>query len=135
MVMFELCVNITFIGMIKCRVGERELPERIDSVRRAIFDIDLEIQDLKITKILPHERRIEKEIAFDPDLKNDSQRRARRCELEESSVFLELQEHLVRLKTQRDLLGIDLELLQNQFTRWKIEQRYMIASMSLDAYE
>lgn len=121
--------------MTKYRVSARNLPEQISSIMRALLDVDLEIQDLKLTQILPFERKIDREIAFDIDLKNEAQRRARRCELEENSAYVEMLEHIARLESQKKILAIDVELLRMQFSRWKIEQKYMIASMALDTNE
>lgn len=112
-----------------------DLPLQISSIRREILDLDLQIQRLKLNtaKI---DRQIDTEVAFDPDLKNDSQRRSRKAELEEKNPALqEMQELLIDLKSQRESRAIDLEYLTNQFSQWKIEQRLMIASMLLDSNE
>lgn len=73
-------------------------------------------------------------IAFDANLKNDAQRKAKRVELQQTDGdFYQASLLLKQTKERRDLLAIDLELLRSQFALAKLEKREAIAQMELQA--
>ena len=74
------------------------------------------------------EANADKKVAFESDLKNDSQRKARRFELLE--VDLEYQHALntlMRLTTQKANALANVEYIRNQFSVAKLEARLAIA--------
>ncbi|MBE9178627.1 hypothetical protein IQ268_08650 [Oculatella sp. LEGE 06141] len=75
--------------------------------------------------------KIDSAIAFDADLKNDAQRKAKRTELLESPEYLEVAEVYQAAKDKHAEMEIELQLLLNRFSVAKLEQRHAIAIMEL----
>lgn len=77
--------------------------------------------------------KIDYEIAFDVDLRNDAQRKARRIELCGTSEFREAAEQLQAAKDRLTELQMEHQLLHNQFTVLKLAMRESIALRELQA--
>jgi hypothetical protein len=77
---------------------------------------------------------IDRAIAFNSDLKNDTQRKAKRAELcEKDGDYIKASNELKRLEDLRGELEIDLQLLQATFSLLKLERRESIAQMEREA--
>jgi hypothetical protein len=74
---------------------------------------------------------IDMAIAFDTDLKNDAQRKARRLELMADSEYRKSLANLLIAQDKRTEVEIDLNLLRNQFSALKLEMREAITSREL----
>lgn len=110
-----------------------EYPTAIAKLQRSILEFDQNLIGL-VESVKIFEAEIDKEIAFDPLLKNDSQRKARRIELQQcDGDFYQATLLLKQTKEKRDLLAIDLELLRNNFSVLKLDKREAIAQMELQA--
>jgi hypothetical protein len=78
-----------------------------------------------------HMAEIDTQIAFDSDLRNDAQRKAKRIELMRSADHQRAWANLQMAQDRRAELEIDLSLLRNQFSVLKLEMREAIASREL----
>lgn len=106
-----------------------EYPQAIASLQFQILDFDQHIITLT-ESVKVFEAEIDKEIAFDSNLKNDAQRKARRIELQQTDGdYYSASRQLLEAKSKRDLLQIQLELLRNQFSLLKLEKREAIARL------
>ncbi|MCU0568694.1 MAG: hypothetical protein MUF49_19115 [Oculatellaceae cyanobacterium Prado106] len=65
-------------------------------------------------------------IAFDTELRNDAQRKARRLELMASPDYRRALNNLLMAQDRRTEIDIDLNLLRNQFSALKLEMRESI---------
>jgi len=104
-----------------------QYPAAIAQAAQTVNDLDSQIQAVQLN-IHRLEASIDKQIAFDAELKNESQRKARRFELLE--VNLEYQHALntvMRLTNQKANAVANLEYLRNQFSVAKLEARLAIA--------
>jgi hypothetical protein len=70
-------------------------------------------------------------IAFDGELRNDAQRKAKRLELMKTSDYRKAATNLQIAQDRRAEIEIDLGLLRNQFSVLKLEIRESIASREL----
>lgn len=107
-----------------------EYPIQIANLQRQLLAQEQQVRRLKDT-LATFDREIEGTIAFDPDLKNDAQRKAKRAELMATEDYQGL---LLDLRSAQDTqaeLEIDLEFLRSQFSVAKLEQREAIVSMEL----
>jgi hypothetical protein len=76
---------------------------------------------------------IDATIAFDQELKNDAQRKAMRLKLMNCDEYQERLSDLQIAQDKRTSLQIQLELLRNEFSILKLEQRERIAEMELQS--
>ncbi|MBD3883098.1 hypothetical protein IFO70_15140 [Phormidium tenue FACHB-886] len=74
---------------------------------------------------------IDTQIAFDTDLRNDAQRKAKRVELMRSPEYQRAFVNLQMAQDRRSEIEIDLNLLRNQFSVLKLEMREAIATREL----
>lgn len=74
---------------------------------------------------------IDTNIAFDSELRNDAQRKAKRLELMKSGEYRKAATQLQIVQDQHAEIEIDLTLLRNQFSVLKLELREAIASREL----
>lgn len=74
---------------------------------------------------------IDTSIAFDSELRNDAQRKAKRIELMKAADYRRAIANLQIAQDQRAELEIDLNLLRNQFSVLKLELRESIATREL----
>lgn len=109
-----------------------DYPQAIATLQRQILDLDQDLIGLTETlSILGVE--LEKQIVSDPSLTNDTKRKARRLELQQSDIdYCKAANELRKAQVERERLDIDLQLLRNQFSVLKLEERRMIAQMELD---
>jgi hypothetical protein len=78
--------------------------------------------------------KIDRDIAFDPTLKNDAQRKVRRQELMETDAnYFRATLDLKNAQDKRTSLDIQLQLLRNEFSVLKLERREAIAQLELQA--
>ncbi|HBB30431.1 MAG TPA: hypothetical protein DDZ80_22470 [Cyanobacteria bacterium UBA8803] len=104
-----------------------QYPAAIAQATQAVNELDAQISAVHMT-IDRLETNVDRKVAFESDLKNDSQRKARRFELLE--VNLEYQHALntlMRLTAQKANAVTHLEYLRNQFSVAKLEARLAIA--------
>lgn len=73
---------------------------------------------------------IDYQVAFDPDLKNDAQRKARRIELMTSAQYVGALNTVKEAKQRCTLATIETDRLINLFAVAKIQAREAIAQMS-----
>ena len=78
---------------------------------------------------------IDTAIAFDSDLKNDAQRKAKRLELMRSAEFRKAIANLQIAEDERAEMEIDLALLRNQFSVLKLQLREAIAARELQVVD
>jgi hypothetical protein len=72
-------------------------------------------------------------IAFDIELKNDNQRKAKRAELLQSECYADAFTNFRFISEQVEDLQVEHQLLLNQFTVAKLEVRQAIASLEANA--
>ncbi|MFM7426838.1 MAG: hypothetical protein ACKO7W_17880 [Elainella sp.] len=108
-----------------------DYPQAIAKLQRQILSLDQSILGLQETlSILGLE--LEKQVIADASLSNDTKRKARRLELQQSDLdYCKAANELKTAQAKRDGLDIDLLLLRNQFTVLKLEERRAIASLEL----
>lgn len=76
---------------------------------------------------------IERDVAFDINLRNDAQRRAKRMELMETRLdYVEASLALKYAQDKRTEKEIELLLLRNQLSLLKFDRREMIARLELE---
>jgi hypothetical protein len=110
-----------------------EYPNAIAKLQRQILDLDQHLIGLQETlSILAVE--LEKQIIADASLTNDTKRKAKRLELQQSDLdYCKASIELKTTQAKRDALEIDLQLLRNQFSVLKLEERKAIATLELHA--
>lgn len=110
-----------------------EYPIAIAKLQRQLLNLDQAIISLgESLSILGVE--IEKQIVSDASLTNDTKRKARRLELQQSDLdYCKASIALKEAQAKRDRLDIDLQLLRNQFSVLKLEERRSIAQLELHA--
>lgn len=111
----------------------KDYPLAIAKLQRQVLDLEQHIIGLQETvSILATE--IEKKVIGDASLTNDTKRKAKRLELQQSDPdYYRASIELKQAQQQRDSLDIDLLLLRNQFSVLKLEERRTIATMELHA--
>ncbi|MBF2002223.1 MAG: hypothetical protein IGS50_10430 [Synechococcales cyanobacterium C42_A2020_086] len=78
---------------------------------------------------------IDTTIAFDSDLRNDAQRKAKRIEMMQSAEYRKAVANLQMAQDRRAEIEIDLTLLRNQFSVLRLELREAIASRELQVMD
>ncbi|NJP12234.1 MAG: hypothetical protein HC866_24505 [Leptolyngbyaceae cyanobacterium RU_5_1] len=110
-----------------------EYPTAISDLQKEILHIDQKLRAQRETVAFCLNS-IDRAIAFDQVLKNDSQRKAKRTELMETDAdYIKANGELKRLEDLRAELDIDLQLLRNTFSLLKLERREKIAQIELNA--
>jgi archaellum component FlaC len=110
------------------------LPQKIANQERAAARLREQLRTLK-DAIAREESVIDKQVAFDSELKNDAQRKARRAELADQSALLkDLRNSIGRSEGQLKDAEIELELMRNTFSVLKLERREQIAQLELQAH-
>jgi hypothetical protein len=113
----------------------QQFPEAIADLQHRILRADQQIRQLS-ESVAIFGAAIDREIAFDPNLKNDAQRRARRSELMESDGdYIEAANALKSEQDKREMLLIELQLLHNQFAVLKLGMREAIALKEMSALD
>jgi hypothetical protein len=110
-----------------------EYPVAIAQAQRQTLALDQELIGLQETvSFLMME--VEKQVIADANLTNDAKRKARRLELQQSDPdFYRASIDLKKAQAKREALGIELQLLLNQFSVLKLEERRAIALMEMHA--
>jgi hypothetical protein len=104
-----------------------DYPVAIARTNQAIVELDYELSALRQV-ISAFECKAEMIVATDSNLKNDSQRKARRFELlEVNQEYQKAQELSAKLATEKSNAVAHLEYLRNQFSIAKLEARLTIA--------
>lgn len=78
---------------------------------------------------------IDTTIAFDNDLKNDAQRKAKRLELMSMAEYRKAVANLLMAQDERAEIEIDTNLLRNQFSVLKLQLREAIAGRELQVLD
>jgi hypothetical protein len=108
-----------------------EYPAAIAQVQRQTLALDQELIGLQET-VSFMAMEVEKRVIADANLTNDTKRKARRLELQQSDPdFYRASIDLKKAQVKREGLGIELQLLLNQFSVLKLEERRAIAMMEL----
>ena len=111
----------------------QELPRAIADLQQEIADIDLSVSDQK-QQVGFCLSAIDRQVASDSSLKNDTQRKARKAELMETDGdYQQAARELRRLEILKAELDIDLDLLLNLFAIRKLAERRAIAELELKA--
>ena len=104
-----------------------DFPEAIAFYMRELLSIEDQITPIK-DELTELESEFDATVAFDCELRNDTQRKARRSELQAKHCwYQELSAMLKNLTHQKQETLIHLELRRNQFTVAKLEARSAIA--------
>lgn len=107
-----------------------EYPATIAERQRDLLQADQRIRRLQdVLNRLTAD--IDTTIAFDTDLRNDAQRKAKRLELMSSAEYRKAVANLQIAQDERSEIEIDLNLLRNQFSVLKLEKRETIAIREL----
>ena len=109
-----------------------EIPQTIAQIQRQALVQEGEIRYLKAT-LTTFDREIEGTIAFDAELKNESQRKAKKAELQSEEDYQALSIKLQRAQDGLIELQIELELLRSQLSILKLEMRGAIARLEAEA--
>uniref|UniRef100_B8HKQ5 Uncharacterized protein n=1 Tax=Cyanothece sp. (strain PCC 7425 / ATCC 29141) TaxID=395961 RepID=B8HKQ5_CYAP4 len=112
-----------------------QYPEAIAGLQRRLLRTDQQIRQLS-ESVAIFSAAIDRQIAFDPTLKNDAQRRARRTELLESDGdYIAASIALKEAQDRREDLLIELQLLRNQFSVLKLGMREAIALKEMASFD
>jgi hypothetical protein len=138
-VLYTNCMEEAFAQFAKTQrqvTGQlQQFPEAIADLQHRILRADQQIRQLS-ESVAIFSAAIDREIAFDPNLKNDAQRRARRSELMESDGdYIEAANALKSEQDKREMLLIELQLLHNQFAVLKLGMREAIALKEMSALD
>ncbi len=110
-----------------------EYPIAISNTQKKLLKLEKQIRKLEEFLTSAYNA-IDREIAFNSELKNDAQRKAKRQELIASSAEIVTNGiDLQNLKDKQASLEIDLQLLRNQFSIMKLEKREAIALLEVQA--
>lgn len=107
-------------------------PQSIASLQRRLLSQQQAARRIK-DALIAFDLEIEHSIAFDADLKNDSQRKAKKAELQASEDYQALLIDLRRVEDLQTETEIELQLMQNQFSVLKLEVRERIAKLEASA--
>ena len=108
-----------------------EYPKAIAKLQAQLFNLDLTVEQIQTT-LKQIESEIDLNIAFNKELRNDSQRKAaRQQQLDEHPNYWEQQEILGETRAKREQVHIELGLRRNEFSVLKLERREAIALIEL----
>jgi hypothetical protein len=107
-----------------------DYPTAIAQQQRQLLQTEQHIRRLQ--DILNHlTAAIDTGIAFDTELKNDAQRKARRIEMMAAPEYRKALVNLLVAQDRRTEIEIDLNLLRNQLSVLKLEMRETISNREL----
>ncbi|NJN13187.1 MAG: hypothetical protein HC815_36815 [Richelia sp. RM1_1_1] len=110
-----------------------EYPQLIAKLQTQLFNLDFAVEQAQTT-LKQIEAEIDSNIAFDKELRNDSQRKAARITmLDDHPNYWEQQEILSQIRAKREQVYIELGLRRNEFSVLKLERREAIARLELQA--
>jgi multidrug resistance efflux pump len=107
-----------------------DYPAAIAERQRDLLQADQRIRRLQDT-LNRLTAEIDTAIAFDTELRNDAQRKAKRLELMSSAEYRKAVATLQMAQDERAEIEIDLSLLRNQFSVLKLEKREAIGIREL----
>jgi multidrug resistance efflux pump len=108
-----------------------DYPMAIAQVQRQILTLDQQLIGLQET-VSFMAMEVEKRVIADGSLTNDTKRKARRLELQQVDPdFYRASMDLKKAQAKREALGIEFQLLLNQFSVLKLEERRAIALLEL----
>lgn len=111
----------------------KQYPNAIATQQTELLELRQTISQVK-EAIADREIKIDWAIAFDAELKNETQRKVKRTELVRADLELgHLQDRLAELDYEQAKAEINLNLLLNQFSIAKLERRRTIAQMETEA--
>ena len=103
-----------------------DYPQRIAQAAQLVNELDGKILKMR-HHLHEHEGQAEAAVAFENDLKNENQRRARRfLLLQMNQEYQHLQQNLMQLTTAKANAMAELERLRNGFSAAKLQTRYQI---------
>lgn len=110
-----------------------DYPIAISNIQKKLLKLEKNIRKLEEFLASAYSA-IDREIAFNSELKNEAQRKAKRQELIAGSTEIVTSGiDLQNLKDKQASLEIDLQLLRNQFSILKLEKREAIALLEVQA--
>ena len=110
-----------------------QYPQAIANLQSQLFDLELQLEQTQ-AMLKQIESEIDLNIAFNKELRNDSQRKAaKQQQLDEHLHYWEQQEILSQTKAKREQVHIELGLRRNEFSVIKLERREAIAKLELQA--
>ncbi len=111
----------------------QDYPQAIANLQHQLLELDRKLTCQR-EQVAICTNIIDREIAFSTDLKNDSQRKAKKTELMETDPdYITALIELKKLEDIRANMDIDLKLLGNTFSILKLERREAIARMELNS--
>ncbi|MGK7949598.1 MAG: hypothetical protein AB4368_12585 [Xenococcaceae cyanobacterium] len=105
----------------------KEYPSKIAEVEILILNLDRQVNIYK-EQLSFMDADIENAIASNKELKNEQQRKTKRLELKQEPDYLQAKAALAEAVEKRAQEVIQLNLLRNQFSVAKLEERKAIAS-------
>lgn len=106
----------------------KEYPSKIAEVEILILNLDRQVNIYK-EQLSFMDADIENAIASNKELKNEQQRKTKRLELKQEPDYLQAKAALTEAVEKRDKEVIQLNLLRNQFSVAKLEERKAIANL------
>lgn len=106
-----------------------EYPGKIASIQHQLLNLNQQIEQIQanINKLCG---KFELTVAFDSELKNEQQRKAKKSQLlEESGDYEALKLTLIRETIKRDRMEIELEQMRSEFSIAKLLKREAIARL------
>lgn len=107
-------------------------PQFIADLQRKLLNQQQAARRIK-DALIAFDREIDHLIAFDTDLKNDSQRKVKKAEMQAGEDYQALLIDLRRMEDSQTETEIELQLMQNQFSILKLELRERIAKLEAAA--
>lgn len=107
-----------------------DYPARIAERQRDLLQAEQRVRRLQdvLNRMMAD---IDTTIAFDVELRNDAQRKAKRMDLMSAAEYRKAVANLQIAQDERAEIEIDLNLLRNQFSVLKLEKRESIAVREL----
>jgi hypothetical protein len=111
-----------------------DYPTAIAQKQRELLRADQHVRRLQdvLNRLIAE---VDTTIAFDVDLRNDAQRKAKRIELMKSAEYQRAFANLLMAQDNRAEIDIDLNLLRNQFSVLKLDKREAIAIRELQVVD
>lgn len=110
-----------------------EYPQAIADLQQELLHIDQHLRQAR-ESVAFCLNAIDRAIAFNQELKNDPQRKAKRTDLmERDGDMIQASTQVKRLEDLKAELEIDLSLLRNTFSLLKLERREAIARLESQA--
>ena len=105
-----------------------QFPLKIAEVETKILNLDREVNIYK-EQLSFMDADIENAISSNKELKNEQQRKTKRLELKQQPDYLQVKAALTEATEKRDKELIQVNLLKNQFSVAKLEERKAIANL------